>query len=50
MPVNRRLAALSPAEASGRCRALVRQWGALHAVRTGLGAAAVACFLFAGTA
>jgi hypothetical protein len=46
MPVNRRLQALTPAEA-GEARALVVQWGKLHAVRTVLGAAATLAFAVA---
>jgi hypothetical protein len=46
MPTNRRLMALSPAAASPELRRLVVAWGWLHAVRTLLGAAATAAFLW----
>ena len=42
MPVNKRLVAMSGGEPE--VRALIRRWGALHAVRTALGAAATAVF------
>ncbi len=44
MPVNRRLVAMTGAEPE--VRALIRRWGALHAVRTAFGAAATAVFLW----
>lgn len=47
MPTNRRLMATDPAAAGPESRALVERWGALHAVRTALGFAAVAAFLWA---
>jgi uncharacterized membrane protein len=49
MPVNRALLAIDPAQAGARSRVLMEQWGGLHMVRTGLGAAAVlalGCGLF----
>ena len=46
MPVNKRLKALDPGEAS-RARPLVERWGRLHAVRTALGAVATVCFAVA---
>jgi len=45
MPVNNRLMALAAPDAESR--ALITRWGGLHAVRTGLGLAATACFLAA---
>ncbi len=42
MPINRRLVAMSGGEPD--VRALIRRWGARHAVRTALGAAATAVF------
>lgn len=44
MPVNRRLVAMTGAEPE--VRALIRRWGALHAVRTAFGVAATAVFLW----
>jgi hypothetical protein len=44
MPVNKRLMALSEAEAGAESRALLERWGGLHAVRSGLGAGAVVLF------
>jgi hypothetical protein len=41
MPVNKRLMALSEADAVPESRALLERWGGLHAVRSGLGAGAV---------
>lgn len=47
MPINKDLEA-TPIEAAGpRTRALLEQWGAKHAVRTALGAAATATFFWA---
>lgn len=47
MPVNKQLDA-TPIEAAGpQTRALVAEWGRLHAVRSLLGAASVAAFLWA---
>jgi hypothetical protein len=45
MPTNNRLMALD--HATPDCRALVEAWGRLHAVRTALGIAATASFLWA---
>ena len=47
MPVNRRLTSLRPEQASAASTALIRHWGALHGVRTALGASATVIFLFA---
>lgn len=44
MPVNKRLMAMTEAEAGPGSRALLERWGGLHAVRSGLGAAAVMLF------
>lgn len=46
-PTNHVLEATAPAAAGPETRALVRKWGALHAVRTGLGVAATLAFFFA---
>ncbi|QGZ96319.1 DUF1772 domain-containing protein [Terricaulis silvestris] len=47
MPTNNRLKA-TPAESAGPdTRALVRKWGRLHAIRTGLGIAASIVFVLA---
>lgn len=46
-PVNHKLLAMDPATAGDEARRLLRQWNKLHAVRTGLGALAVAAFLVA---
>jgi hypothetical protein len=47
MPTNKILKSTSPAAAGEDTRDLVRQWGLLHAVRTLLGFAAVAAYLWA---
>ena len=47
MPTNNRLMATQTATAESR--ALIVKWGGLHAIRTGLGFAAVAAFLIAST-
>jgi hypothetical protein len=47
MPVNRRLEAIAPEAAGAESRALIIQWGGLHARRTMLGAAATLLFLWA---
>jgi hypothetical protein len=47
MPTNHRLEAISPDQAGPEARALLRKWGELHAVRSALGAASVAVFLWA---
>jgi hypothetical protein len=47
MPVNRRIMAIRPAEASAVSTALIAHWGALHGVRTALGLSATVIFLLA---
>ena len=47
MPTNKILKATAPAQATEDTHSMVRQWGLLHAVRTILGAAAVAAYLWA---
>lgn len=47
MPVNKKIEAIANADAGPQSRALIEQWGKLHAVRTGLGALSVALFLWA---
>ena len=47
MPTNRQLKATPPEEASAQTRALVTQWGWLHAGRSALGIAACAAYLWA---
>ncbi len=46
-PVNDRLMATSPSAAGPDSRALIERWGRLHGLRTALGLAAAACFVFA---
>ena len=46
-PVNDTLMATEPDQAGPQTRALVVRWGALHGVRTALGALATAAFLWA---
>ena len=46
-PVNDRLLATAPEQADTASRALIVKWGALHAVRTALGALATLAFLWA---
>ncbi len=46
-PVNDALLATEPGRAGPQSRALVVKWGALHAVRTALGALAIVAFLWA---
>ena len=46
-PVNDQLLATAPEQAGAASRALIVKWGALHAVRTALGAIATAAFLWA---
>jgi uncharacterized membrane protein len=47
LPTNDILTAIPVAEANERSTKLIRKWGALHAVRTLLGAAATAIFVWA---
>ena len=47
MPTNRKLMGTDPASAGPESRALIEQWGGLHAVRARLGFAATAIFLWA---
>jgi len=47
LPTNHALEATEPAQAGAETRALVRKWGLLHAVRTGLGFGATLAFLLA---
>ena len=50
MPTNRRLAAIDAAAAGPEARKLIHKWARLHAVRTGLGFAAVLVFLWVSLA
>jgi hypothetical protein len=47
MPTNHRLEAIRPDQAGPAARALIEKWGGLHAVRSALGAASAAVFLWA---
>jgi hypothetical protein len=47
MPVNKALNAVSAEQAAPETRRLIERWGALHAVRTLLGASATLIFLSA---
>lgn len=47
MPTNHKLEAIGPADAGPDSRALIVKWGSLHAIRTMLGFAGVAAFLWA---
>jgi hypothetical protein len=47
MPVNNRLMEIEPTAASADSRRLIEKWARQHAVRTGLGFAAVLFFLWA---
>jgi hypothetical protein len=47
MPTNRKLNAISDGDAGPESRRLIVHWGALHAVRTALGFAATAAYLWA---
>jgi hypothetical protein len=46
-PTNDRLLATDPDKAGPQTRALIVKWGAIHSVRTGLGALATVAFLWA---
>jgi Domain of unknown function (DUF1772) len=50
MPTNKALKAISPSRASPTSRALLERWGRLHAVRTALGVAATAIFVWTSIA
>ena len=47
MPTNRKLDAITPSDADRVAVALLERWGRLHAVRTALGLAAVAAYVWA---
>lgn len=47
MPTNNRLMATEPAAAGPESRAMIKRWGSLHAMRTALGFAACAAFVWA---
>jgi hypothetical protein len=47
MPTNNRLMAIEPTQAGAESRRLIVTWAGLHAVRTALGFAATAAFLWA---
>jgi len=47
MPTNRKLKAIAESEAGPSARAMLKRWGQLHAVRTVLGLAATAAYLWA---
>jgi Anthrone oxygenase len=47
MPVNRRITAIRPEDASATSTALIAHWGTLHGVRTALGLSATVIFLLA---
>lgn len=47
MPINNRLNAIANEKADAAARALIEAWGRLHALRTGLGIAATAAYLWA---
>jgi hypothetical protein len=49
MPTNKALLATAPDAASPKSRALILRWGALHGVRTALGALATIAYLWACT-
>lgn len=46
LPTNKALQAMSPSEAGPASRALLDRWGRLHAVRTALGVASTAVFVW----
>src|SRR5215470_1520160 len=47
LPTNEQLNAIADGEAGAASRALIEKWGGLHAVRSGLGAAATLAYLWA---
>jgi hypothetical protein len=47
MPTNNLLMGLPAESGSAASRRLIEKWGRLHAVRSGLGALATACFVWA---
>ena len=47
MPVNNRLMGMSKASPTTEMRGLMEKWGRLHAVRSALGSAATAIFVWA---
>jgi hypothetical protein len=47
MRTNKRLMTMVPAEAGPDSRALLKKWGQMHAIRTGLGLASVVMFVLA---
>ncbi len=49
VPLNSVLLSTAPDAAGPASRALIEQWGPLHAVRTGLGLSATLAFLWAGS-
>ena len=49
-PTNNRLMRTEPSQAGAASRALIERWGMLHAVRTGLGAAATLILVWASLA
>src|SRR5262245_38381387 len=48
MPINKRIAAISPDAAVTEARDLIETWGRLHAGRSALGLAATLAYLWAG--
>jgi len=47
MPTNKRLSDVDSRNANDKERALIERWGWLHAVRTGLGIAAIVAYIWA---
>jgi hypothetical protein len=47
MPTNKRLSDIDSRSANNQVHALIEKWGWLHAVRTGLGLAAIIAYLWA---